>query len=163
MNVLARWGAILLCAVLLAGCAHLNSGRQNADPSAFWSGRLALQVDGSAAQSFSAGFELKGSAQAGELMLFNPLGGTLARMVWQPGSATLHANGEVQPFDSLEALVAHATGAPLPLAALFDWLHGSNTLVPGWQADLGRLADGRLTAVRSQPDPAATLRVVLDK
>lgn len=163
MTALARWWALLLCAALLAGCANLNSSRQNADPSAFWSGRLALQVDGSASQSFSTSFELKGSAEAGELILLNPLGGTLARMVWQPGSATLHANGEVRPFNSLEALVAQATGAPLPLAALFDWLHGSNTPVPGWLADLARLEEGRLTAVRSQPEPTATLRVVLDK
>ena len=163
MTTLARWWVPMVCAVLLAGCAHLNSSRQNADPSAFWSGRLALQVDGSASQSFSASFELKGSAKSGELTLFNPLGGTLARMVWQPGSAALHANGEIRPFDSLEALVAQATGAPLPLAALFDWLHGNNTPVPGWLADLAHLDDGRLTAVRSQPEPTATLRVVLDK
>jgi outer membrane lipoprotein LolB len=122
-----------------------------------------LQVDGSTTQSFSASFELKGSAEAGELTLFNPLGGTLARLVWQPGSAALHANGEVRLFGSLDALVAQATGAPLPLAALFDWLHGSNTPVPGWQANLARLDDGRLTAVRNQPEPTATLRLVLDK
>jgi outer membrane lipoprotein LolB len=153
----------MVCALLLTGCAHLNSSRQHTDPSTFWSGRLALQVDGSAAQSFSASFELKGSAEAGELTLFNPLGGTVARMLWQPGSATLHAHGEIRPFDSLETLVVQATGAPLPLAALFDWLRGRNTPVPGWQADLARLDDGRLTAVRSQPEPTATLRVVLDK
>ena len=120
MTALARRWALMVCALLLAGCAHLNSDRQNADPSAFWSGRIALQVDGSAAQSFSASFELKGSAETGELTLFNPLGGTVARMLWQPGSATLHAHGEVRPFDSLETLLAQATGAPLPLAALFD-------------------------------------------
>ena len=160
---IARWWPPMVCAVLLTGCAHLGSGRQDTDPSVFWSGRMALQVDGSATQSFSASFELKGSAETGELTLFNPLGGTVARMVWQPGSATLYANGEIRPVASLEALVAQATGGPLPLAALFNWLHGSNTPVPGWQADLARLDDGRLTAVRSQPEPTATLRVVLDK
>jgi len=162
VTVRARGWALLVCAVLLTGCAHLNSRRQTTDASSFWSGRLALQVEGSAAQSFSASFELKGSAQAGELLLLNPLGSTVARMVWQPGSATLHTNGEVKHFDSLEGLVAQAAGAPLPLAALFDWLRGSNTLVPGWQADLARIANGRLTAVRNQPEPTATLRVVLD-
>jgi outer membrane lipoprotein LolB len=153
----------MACAVLLAGCAHVRSSRQTADPSPFWNGRLALQVEGSAAQSFSASFELKGSAEAGELILFNPLGGTVARMLWQPGSATLYANGEVRSFDSLEALVAQATGTPLPLAALFDWLHGSDTPVQGWQTDLSRLGDGRLTAMRNQPLPTATLRIVLDQ
>ncbi len=152
----------MACAVLLTGCAHLRGSRQTAAaPSPSWNGRLALQVEGSATQSFSASFELKGSAAAGELILFNPLGGTVARMLWQPGSANLYANGEVRTFDSPESLVAQATGTPLPLAALFDWLHGNNTPVQGWQTDLSRLGDGRLTAVRNQPLPTATLRVVL--
>ena len=122
-----------------------------------------MHVDGSAAQSFSASFELKGSAETGELTLFNPLGGTVAHMVWRPGSATLHANGEVQSFDSLDSLVSQATGAPLPLAALFDWLHGIGTPVAGWQPNMTRLDEGRLTAVRSLPEPSTTLRIVLDK
>jgi outer membrane lipoprotein LolB len=163
VTLLARWWATVVCALLLGACAQLHGSRANADPAAFWSGRLALQVEGSAVQSFSASFELKGSAETGELTLFNPLGGTVARMLWQPGAATLHANGTVRAFDSLDSLVAQATGSPLPLAALFDWLHGNNTPAPGWQADLTRLADGRLVAIRSQPAPSATLRVVLDQ
>ena len=154
---------LLVCAVLLAGCAQLRPARQNTDQDRFWSGRLALQVETSAAQSFTASFELKGTAERGELALFNPLGGTAAQLTWQPGAATLLANGETRAFDSLEALVAQATGAPLPLAALFDWLHGNNTAVPGWQADLSQLAEGRISALRQQPPPAASLRVVLDR
>nr|WP_315428803.1 outer membrane lipoprotein LolB [uncultured Albidiferax sp.] len=156
-----HWWAVLVCFALLSGCAHIN--RPSSDAGPFWSGRIALQVDAESAQSFSATFELKGSAQQGELTLFNPLGGVVARLVWQPGSAMLHTNGEVRPFDSLDALVEQATGAPLPLAALFDWLQGSDTAVPGWKADLSRLDTGRLTALRNQPTPVATLRVVLDK
>lgn len=157
-----RWG-LLLCIALLSGCAHLGTTTQRTEGTPFWSGRLALQVEGSAAQSFSAGFELKGSAQTGELNLFNPLGGTVARMAWQPGTATLLARGETRQFDSLATLVEQATGAPLPVAALFDWLRGDNTPIAGWQADLSQLADGRLNAVRSQPQPTATLRVVIDQ
>ena len=163
MKRVARWWAQLLCVALLAGCAHLGSERQKSDSTPFWSGRLALQVDASAAQSFSASFELKGSAEKGELTLFTPLGGIVARLVWQPGSATLHANGEVRPFDSLDKLAEQATGAPLPLAALFDWLQGNNTPVAGWQADLSHLDAGRLSALRSQPTPVANLRLVIDK
>ncbi|WP_394787345.1 lipoprotein insertase outer membrane protein LolB [Rhodoferax sp.] len=163
MKSIARWCGLLACIALLSACAHLAPERQANDSRPFWSGRLALQVDDANSPSFSASFELKGSAEQGELTLFNPLGGTVARMVWAPGSATLYANGEVRPFDSLDALVAQATGAPLPLAALFDWLQGSNTPVPGWQADLSRLDSGRLTALRSQPTPTANLRIVLDK
>ena len=88
------------------------------------------------------GFELKGSARAGELTLFNPLGGTLAALAWGPGSATLRGNGQAREFDSVDALVAHATGSAIPVAALFDWLRGTNTPVPGWQADLSQLEAG---------------------
>ena len=161
--LLSRRCSLLLCAALLSGCAHVSSRLPRAEGTPFWSGRLALQVEGSSAQSFSAGFELKGSTQSGELNLFNPLGGTVARMAWQPGNATLFARGETRQFDSLAALVEQATGAPLPVAALFDWLRGDNTAIPGWQADLSHLDDGRLSAVRSQPQPTATLRVVIDQ
>lgn len=161
MRVLLHRASLALLLALLAGCA--STTHRPADASPFWSGRLALQVDGTASQSFSASFELKGSPEQGELTLFNPLGGIAARLVWQPGLATLQANGAIRPYDSLETLAEQATGSPIPLAALLDWLHGKNTAVPGWQADLSRLDDGRLTALRHQPLPSATLRLVLDK
>ena len=72
----------------------------------------------------------------------------LAVLAWAPGSATLRTNGPAQEFDSVEALVAHATGSALPVAALFDWLRGTNTAVAGWQADLSQLENGRLRAQR---------------
>jgi outer membrane lipoprotein LolB len=161
LTPLVHRGAALLLTLLIAACAHVRNDSPRGD--AFWSGRLAVQVHAASASSFSASFELRGEPNQGEFSLFNPLGGTVARLEWHPGSATLNAQGEVRQFDSLEALVAEATGAPLPLAALFDWLRGNNTPVPGWQADLSRLDDGRLTALRSQPLPTATLRIVLDK
>jgi outer membrane lipoprotein LolB len=161
LKSLLRWVGLLLCITLVTACAHIRHDAPGSG--AFWSGRLAVQVDTQSAQSFSASFELKGAPDQGEFTLFNPLGGTVARLEWQPGTAALHARGEVRQFNSLEALVTEATGAPLPLAALFDWLRGNNTPVPGWQADLSRLDDGRLTALRNQPLPTATLRVVLDK
>jgi outer membrane lipoprotein LolB len=154
--------SLALVASLLAGCAHpVRPPEQR--PAQFWSGRLALQVEESQSQSFAAGFELEGSAQTGELKLFSPLGGTLAQLAWAPGSATLNSGGKTHQFDSLEALAAKATGTPLPVAALFDWLRGVNTPVPGWEADLSQLAEGRLRARRVSPPPAADLRVAIDK
>jgi len=155
---------LLAGAIMLAGCA---TPPRTAAPAGAeggpWSGRLALQVEDNQSQSFSAGFELKGSAQAGELTLFNPLGGTLAVLAWGPGSATLRNNGQTREFDSVDALVAHATGSAIPVAALFDWLRGTNTPVAGWQADLSQLGQGRLRAQRLQPTPPADLRVVLER
>ncbi|HXD40577.1 MAG TPA: outer membrane lipoprotein LolB [Ramlibacter sp.] len=163
MSLGARW-LLALAVVLAAGCATPTRTTVPADTATGpWSGRLALQVEDNQSQSFSAGFELKGSARSGELSLFTPIGGTLAVLDWTPESAVLRSDGKTRNFESVEALVTHATGAAIPVAALFDWLRGIDTPVAGWQADLSLLAQGRLRARRLQPPPQADLRVVLDR
>jgi outer membrane lipoprotein LolB len=162
----AAWPGWLLATLLLSGCASAppkTAEAVSADTGP-WSGRMALQVEDNQSQSFSASFQLKGDARTGELTLFNPLGGTLAELSWAPGAATLRSSsGPAQEFQSVGALVAHATGSALPVAALFDWLRGTNTPVAGWQADLSQLERGRLRAQRLHPTPPADLRVVLDR
>ena len=156
---------LLACAMLLvAGCAQPARAPQADDVSmGVWRGRLAVQVEDNPSQSFSAGFELKGRPEAGELMLYNPFGGTVAALSWAPGSATLRSASEVRQFESIDALVTGATGTAIPVASLFDWLSGNNTAVNGWEADLSQLAQGRLHARRVAPPPVADLRVALDK
>ncbi|NKE67647.1 outer membrane lipoprotein LolB [Ramlibacter sp. RBP-2] len=149
--------------VALAGCATPPRPADGAGDNGPWSGRLALQVKDQASQSFAAMFELRGTAESGELTLTSPLGGTLAVLAWAPGSATLRSNGRTRSFPSVEALVTQATGAAIPVAALFDWLRGRNTPVPGWRANLSQLAEGRISAVRHEPQPEADLRVALDR
>lgn len=160
------WLAAAVAAWLVAGCA-VPPRAPEPDPAQTqtgpWTGRLALQVQGDPRASFSAAFELRGQSQAGQLSLYTPLGGTAAVLQWSPGSATLQADGKTRAFDSLDALVAEATGAPVPVAALFDWLSGTATAVPGWQPDLSQLPQGRLHARRLTPPPVADLRVVLDR
>jgi outer membrane lipoprotein LolB len=159
----ARW-LFAFAVVLTAGCAAPPRTDGPTDTAnGPWSGRLALQVEDNQSQSFSAGFELKGSPRAGELALFTPIGGTLAVLAWTPESAMLRSDGKTRNFESVEALVANATGAAIPVAALFDWLRGINTPVAGWQADLSLLGQGRLRARRLEPAPQADLRVVLDR
>jgi len=155
---------LLLTLLFVAGCA-VPANRQNAvgQQAGSWSGRLALRVDGEPPQSYAAGFTLTGSAQAGELRLSSPLGSTLAVMQWEPGQALLRQGEQVYAFASLDELVYAATGADLPVRALFGWLGGTPQAVEGWQADLSRLPDGRLTASRLTPPPAAELRLVLDR
>lgn len=128
-----------------------------------WRGRLALRVESEPPQSFFAGFELSGHAGQGELRLFSPLGTTLADLRWSPQSATLSNNGETRQFESLDALATQATGTAIPIAALFQWLAGVQTGADGWSADLSQLDDGRLTARRTQPAPAAELRLILER
>ena len=160
----AALGLVAGAALVMAGCAlPARAPREDDISASVWRGRLALQVEDQPSQSFSAGFELRGRAEAGELTLYNPLGGTLAALSWAPGSAMLRSGDQVRQFDSIEALVAGATGTSLPVGSLFDWLAGTNTPVAGWDADLSQLPQGRLQARRHSPAPAADLRVALEK
>ena len=156
-------GAFLLALGLLAGCAQPAVTKAPGDAeTSFWRGRLALRFDNPEQPSFFAGFELSGYEQAGELNLFTPMGNTVASLRWTPHAATLHNNGATRQFDSLDALAREATGTSMPISALFQWLHGQDSVVAGWQADLSQLAQGRLVARRSFPGPAAELRLILE-
>ena len=130
----------------------------------FWAGRISLSIKSEPEQSFSAGFELKGRSERGELTLISPLGNVLGVLRWAPGEAELDSgNRNIQRFDSVDALMAQATGAAVPLSALFAWLQGDNATASGWSADLSRHGEGRIFATRMQPMPQADLRVMLDQ
>lgn len=166
------WAAIaLLGALWAAGCTTVAP-----DQRAALSGRLALQIgaDGTTpARQWSAGFELRGTAQSGELDLTSPLGTVVAQARWQPDGAELVQGGERQQFDSLSALAQALLGEAVPLQALFDWLKGrpwpqqpheptpNGFSQAGWTVDLSALAAGGLTARRAK-EPAITLRTRLD-
>lgn len=153
---LGSWGLLAL-----TGCA--TQRLSNADPAAFWSGRLALQLLSNPPQNWSASFELQGSAEQGQMLLLSPLGTTLARLSWTPQSAQLEQGQDTTESPSLQNLSQRLTGTNLPIAALFEWLAGLDTAVPGWQVDLSAHSQGRLTARRSTPEPEALLRIVLDR
>ena len=70
---------------------------------------------------------------------------------------------DFRSYASLDTLVTDMTGTNLPIAALFDWLHGQSTPVQGWIPDLSRAREGRLSALRQQPLPTAHLHVILDQ
>ncbi|MGE4240917.1 outer membrane lipoprotein LolB [Ramlibacter sp.] len=160
---LAR-AALALTVAAAAGCAAPPRAPSTDEAATSWSGRLSLQVEDRRLASFSAGFDLQGSAQQGELTLTGPLGGTVAVLNWRPGAATMKSGERTsREFPSLEALAAEATGTPLPIAALFDWLRGVDTRVPGWEADLSEVAQGRLRARRVDPPPAADLRIAFER
>ncbi|MDH5858766.1 lipoprotein insertase outer membrane protein LolB [Lampropedia aestuarii] len=122
---------------------------------------MSLTTEEARPQSFSASFELTGSAQQGELEIYNPLGNIVARLFWSPGLATVHTGSEQRSSASLDELIARVVGTPIPVQALFAWLQGDAQAVVGWQVDLSRYAQGRISAVREQPLPRANLRVVL--
>jgi len=146
----------------IAGCAQLPRAEAPNDSKVqMWSGRISLQVQSEPAQAFFAGFELRGNPEQGELALNSPLGTSLAVLRWSPGEAVLDSGGQVQRFESVDALIEKATGASVPLPALFDWLAGKNTAAAGWNADLTHYAGGRISASRIAPQPRSDLRIVL--
>ena len=155
----------LLATIFIAACAGPSSVKQRIDPQGdFWAGRISLHVLSEPEQFFSAGFELKGKAKQGELTLTSPLGNILGVLRWSPYGAVLDSgNQQPQRFDSVDALMAHATGAAVPLDALFAWLRGDDASVNGWSADLSRQGEGRIAAKRLQPTPQVDLRVALER
>lgn len=157
---------LLACLLMLStlglwGCMQAPIARSDTQPS--WSGRIALQVQGQASQSFSASFELHGSPRSGAMTLLNPLGIRLAQLEWSAGHATLSHAQNTRTSDSLESLLTDITGTEIPVAALFNWLQGTQSTAPGWQADLTQIAHGRVTAYRDHPEPPATLRIILER
>jgi outer membrane lipoprotein LolB len=159
-TLLAAGGAAVL---LIAGCAQLSGGSSAPKTSDNWSGRMSLRIESEPVQTFAALFDLRGSAEAGTLVLTTPIGSTLAQLQWAPGEALLKDGSHTRRFDSVDALIEAATGAAIPVGALFGWLAGRNDTVPGWKPDLGQLGNGRLQAVRESPSPRADLRIVFER
>jgi len=147
----------------LLGCAQPQLRPQSNAAQDAWSGRISLQVEGQASQSFSAVFELHGNANAGALVLLSPLGSRIAQLQWQEGHAQLTTAQETRDSHSLDLLLEEVTGTQIPVAALFQWLQGVQSLTPGWRADLTNLEQGRLIARRDTPSPPATLRIALTR
>lgn len=128
-----------------------------------WSGRLALSIGSDPPQHWSAGFELSGNPEAGELVFLSPLGQVLARLVWTPVDARLERGSEQRRYANAQDLTTDLLGTALPLQPLFQWLAGVDQALAGWSVDLSQHAQGRLRAERLEPTPSATLRIVLDE
>ena len=177
MNQVGRIAALLV-ALLLVACATVS---QAPVAGVTLSGRLAVHVDaveGGAAQSMSAAFELKGDAQAGRLNLSTPLGNVVAQARWAPGTVVLTTPQGEKTFPDLDALTREVLGASLPVAALFDWLQGrpwpgaasTASVAPaepgfeqlGWAIDLARF-DTAWIGARRERAPVVTLRAKLDR
>jgi len=154
-------GLAMACTLLVVGCA--TPRMVPLDDKAYWSGRMAIQVLKNPPESLSAGFELQGSALAGEMVLLSPIGTTLARLEWTPQGARLAQGQQQMESPSLQRLGARLTGTELPIAAMFEWLAGRPAEAPGWQVDLSAHAQGRISAERREPAPSALLRIALDR
>ena len=158
----ALLAGLLLATAFMTGCASPSRAeRPDGAQISFWAGRISLQVQSDPPQAFFAGFELKGNPAEGELTLNSPLGNSLAVLRWSPQEAVLDSGNQIQRFATVDELIEKATGAAVPLPALFDWLDGKNTAADGWKADLSQQPEGRISASRTMPQPRSDLRIVL--
>ncbi|MDO8905381.1 MAG: lipoprotein insertase outer membrane protein LolB [Hydrogenophaga sp.] len=149
----------MTCSLLLAACA--TPQRQVLPGESAWMGRLALTVQTEPVQSVTAGFDLRGSPASGRLLLTSPLGNAVASVAWTETDAEWRQGDQVVKKRNLEELTTELGGTALPVAALFAWLNGTALEADGWQADLSRYKDGRITAKRNFPLPSAELRLIL--
>ena len=165
-------------ALVLTGCASLQQPDTTAPTTQAWTGRFAMVVHSTPAQSQRASFELRGNEHTGELDVLSPIGTTLVRATWQPGKATLISGGNYQDFESLAALSASLGETNLPVANLFNWLQGtspqgtkpqapplttlSSSGASAWAVDLCQAHLGRIKAMRDLPSPALSLTVLFE-
>lgn len=168
----AAAGLLAAASALLAGCASLGRPASGGAADTL-AGRLAVQVQGDAARSFSADFELQGDARRGSLALTTALGIQVAQADWTAEQVRLRSRDGVQIYADLDSLAEGVLGERVPLAALFDWLRGrpwpgaasrgddQGFLQLGWQVDVSRRDEGVIQARRAAA-PAVTLRAKLD-
>ena len=161
--------AASLCGVLM-GCAHVAEPLEGGER---FEGRLSVQVANDPERSFTAGFQLSGSATRGRLLLTTPLGTQAAKAEWSAQEVRLSASDGDRVYADLDGLSRGILGEVVPLAAMFDWLQGRPwPAAPsqerpagfeqlGWLVDLSRRDQGRLMAQRSAR-PTVTIRVKLD-
>jgi len=140
-------------------------------------GVLVAGTDTSEPRSFSAGFELRGSDDTGELRLTGPLGTRVAQAIWAPERVTLQDAAGMHEYASLAQLSRDTFGEPLPLGAMTWWLRGvpsprmPSTAIAepagfsqmGWTVDTSALADRSLIVARRASLPIVTVRVRLDE
>lgn len=154
-----RLWCLMAGSLFLAACATTQKPVLPGESA--WLGRLSLTVHSEPVQSVAAGFDLRGSPDAGTLLLTSPLGNAVARVEWSKTDAEWRQADQVINRRNLEELTTELGGTALPVAALFAWLNGKALEIDGWQADLSRHMEGRITARRMHPLPRAELRLVL--
>ena len=96
---------------MLSGCGHFSSPVKNNPLSAptHWEGRLQVRVLLANPELFSANFELQGSPQRGELIIYSPIGTTLAVASWSEREALLKQGSIEKRFASMEELTMQLT------------------------------------------------------
>lgn len=149
-------------ASVMLGCAATPPNTDGAAQQVF-RGRMGIKVQGQPDNSWSAGFQLTGSADAGQMRLVSPIGTTLALARWAPQEASIERGQTIQRYSDASAMVRELLGADFQMTQLWAWLERKPLRVPGWdlQTTLRPDQSQLLVAHKAQPEPAITLRVIL--
>lgn len=159
MRLAAATGLVLLL-LLVSGCASRPAKTAAGDPMAAqvqrehrlagetsWSfrGRLAVAVGGDGG---SGSLQWRQQGEDLDIRLTAPVTGQAWHLVWVSGVSRLSGlQGGDRVGDDPQALLEQATGWPLPLAAMADWLRG---LRHGDSAELEFDAQGLPRLLREQ-------------
>ncbi len=158
----AAWG-VCLSLLLITGCSTPPSAPTAALPTQIpvREGRLFLRVDNNPPTITQADISLQGTAEAGQLTLYGPLGITHGLLRWSPGEAVWSRGQEQVRFSSLDALLASTLGTALPVPTVFAWLEGRAIALEGWDLVSLPASDQPLVARRRHPAPTLELRLRL--
>ena len=164
-------------ALLVAACAEMQFQRSDAEAEFEFSGRIAVRFKD---ESSTGNFAWRHGAGNDEVMITNPLGQGVARIVRDGNAVTLtDAEGREHRADDAEALTEQALGFRLPLAGLADWVRarpgpgpsqvrkdGEGRLAEleqsGWKIEYQEWgADGKLPARMKLTYPGLELRLAI--
>lgn len=171
-----------LLLVLLSSCATLAPTPEPPFSANHFAGRLTVKVSPTPvteARTVTAAFTLQGDAEQGHLDLSTPLGTILAQAQWQSGYVVLATSQGKKQFANFDDLTYEMLGESVPLAALFDWLHGqpwsgalSKRFLKSeteqgfhqltWSVNLGRFNEGWIEIQREYP-PIVVIKIKLDQ
>ncbi len=141
--------AAALVALVLVGCAtspHVPQSLRSAlvGQSAFaLNGRIAVNHDG---QRFSATMRWTHLSTEDEILLFAPLGQTVARIRRDAGGVVLDTSDKHYRARDTEELTQRALGWHLPLGGLQYWVLALPA--PGSEAGIERDANGQVSTMR---------------
>lgn len=143
-------GLLSALLMVLAGCATQTSPTpEGVSGSEFVrNGRFALRAEepNQAPEAVQGGFAWRDANGRLTLDLSNPFGNILARVLVEPGQATLtQANGEVLRATDPDGLVQKAIGQRVPVRDLRQWLRSPLRALPAMQ-QINRDDQGRIVA-----------------
>ncbi len=144
-----RW-LLLLFPCVLVGCASAPSASQpvtrpaQAEQAVFaLTGRLAIRHDG---ERSSAGVRWSHRSGADEILLFTPLGQTMARIDRDAQGVVLDTSGKHYAAQDTEELTQRVLGWRLPLDGLRYWVLALPA--PGSKAGIEHDANGQVSMMR---------------